>query len=60
MARDDFNISDDYRQVILEYAEDDYEVFSKEEIVCHQERLTWEEAKSRGEITKQCPPFWDK
>lgn len=60
MAKNDFNISDDYRQVIYEYAEEDYELVSKEEIVCHQDWLTWEQARGRGENTKQCPPFWDK
>ena len=60
MAINDFNISDDYRPVIYEYAEEDYETVSTEEVECHHTSLTWEEAKARGEVSRSCPPFWDK
>lgn len=60
MATNDSDISDDYRPVIQEYAEDDYLIVSKEEIDCHTDRLIWEESKARGLTSRSCPPFWDK
>ena len=40
--------------------EDDFNIFSREEIECHQKRLDWEQAKLLGQVNKTCPPYWDK